>query len=111
MPRIAFILISALLTAGLLPAQDMIGIDTNGNVFGIDSATGAGSQIGNLGYAGVAGLARNSQDELFAIVSLASVGSQALHRFTPAPSFAVSPSTPQMCCTPNTHQATSLPST
>jgi hypothetical protein len=83
MPRIAFILISALLTAGLLPAQDMIGIDTNGNVFGIDSATGAGSQIGNLGYAGVAGLARNSQDELFAIVSLASVGSQALVEVNP----------------------------
>jgi hypothetical protein len=83
MLRITFILLSTLLSAGLLPAQDMIGIDTNGNVFGIDSLTGSGSPIGNLGYAGVAGLARNSQDELFAIVSQATTGSQALVQVDP----------------------------
>ncbi|MHC4380047.1 MAG: hypothetical protein ACYSU1_03020 [Planctomycetota bacterium] len=71
------ILLAVLLTAGLLPAQDMLGIDATGNVYTLDSATGNGSLLGPLGYTGAVGLARNSADELYTICDNPS-GGQAL---------------------------------
>ncbi|MHC4837319.1 MAG: hypothetical protein ACYTF3_03920 [Planctomycetota bacterium] len=67
MPRLTPLLLSILATSAAASAQDMVAVDDAGDVWALDSATGAGTLIGPLGFAGCTGLAQDSTGAVYAI--------------------------------------------